>query len=152
MKRLKTWIVTISTVAVTGGGIVPAGAQSASHPLRIDNNLPQPPSFAPYLQRALLNYFRRSGLSSATSIEYTLLREGPTQAGVAQPKFYAWVQVKSGNALLQQGAVRLATHHSGEFEVVDFLSAQQIRFNKRAVSSVFPAALVPVLRERANSI
>lgn len=150
MKHLLMWTMLLVTCSVTG--MAPAQTQSGSRQLRLDSDMPQQPSVTPFLQRDLLSYFRRSGFSSATLVDTTLLRNVPTQTGVAAPKYYAWVQVKSGTAVLTQGAVRIAAIEKNQYEVLDFLTAQQIKGNRDAVAKVFPAALMPALLEQASKM
>jgi len=114
----------------------PADVQ-ASH---IEANVPARESFEAFLRRDLLAYFHAPGTGS---LEYKLLRDGPTQSGVAYPKYYLWVTVRSGSSLLNEGAVRVAAIGRKRFEVTNFLSRGTIRATPSEVGVVFPAALVP---------
>ncbi|KQV50348.1 hypothetical protein ASC95_13275 [Pelomonas sp. Root1217] len=78
-----------------------------------------------------------------------MLRDEPTQSGVAYPKYYAWVRYKVGVMKQQQGAVRLAAIDKLRFEVTDFLSAAVIKADSQAVERVFPRPLVPMILARA---
>lgn len=61
----------------------------------VDTNVPETEEFDRILGRDLDSYFRSRTGESSLSIDYELLRLGPTQSGTAYPKFYAWVQVSS---------------------------------------------------------
>jgi hypothetical protein len=79
-----------------------------------------------------------------------LLRRGATQSGVSFPKSYAWVEVQTASAQVVRGAVRVVAVERDRFEVLQFLSAEEIRAKPAAVQSVFPAALVPEISRRAS--
>lgn len=108
----------------------------------IDANVPDSKNFRAFLERDLIAYFRNSGSLSATSVEYRLLRDGPTQTGISYPKYYAWVKVFTGPKILQEGAARLAAVDRTHFEITHFLSKQEIKANPGQVRDIFPAPLV----------
>jgi hypothetical protein len=114
----------------------PPDAIAASH---IEVNVPPPGDFDRFLRRDLGAYFGSKGTGGPVSVEYELLRQGPTQSGVAYPKFYAWVKVRESGELLREGAVRLAAIERQRFEITDFLSADDIRRSPDAMTRVFPA-------------
>ena len=116
----------------------------ASH---IDANVPPPGSFDAFLKRDLLAYFHVAGVSAA---EYKLLRDEPTQSGVAYPKYYLWVKVRSGNSMIHEGAVRVAAIERERFEVTSFLSRSKIQSAPSIVGEVFPSALVPLVLSLAG--
>jgi len=112
----------------------------------IEANVPGPAEFNRLLQRDLDSYFTKTR-GKSSRIEYEMLREGPTQSGVAYPKFYVWVRVFEGAANVEQGAVRLAAVERREFQVTDFLSERTIRADSTVIYRVFPAPIC----ERINS-
>jgi len=110
---------------------LPGAAQTSS--------LAQP--FEARLQRGLRAHFGHAG-----RIEFNLLRNAPTQSGIAWPKYYAWVRILGDDPLQppREGAARLADLDGGTVEVTHFIAAQQIRAEGTAtVDRIFPAALVP---------
>ena len=116
----------------------------------IEANVPPSEDFDGLLQRDLLAYFRSSGAPTATRVEYQLLRSGPTQSGVAFPKYYLWARVSSGPTLLVEGAVRVAAMERKRFEVKNFMSKDAVRAAPSDVGTIFPAALAPAVLSLAG--
>jgi len=143
---------TITVVLALGLAARAHGQQDISDVARshIEGNVPSDTDFDTTLRRDLTDYFRRSTQRSV-KVEYELLRKGPTQSGVAYPKFYVWVKVVVQSKPTEQGAVRVAAIEKVRFEVTDFLSKAEIVRDPSAVSRVFPAALVPSIVERAGA-
>jgi hypothetical protein len=104
----------------------------------IEANVPGPAEFNRLLHRDLDSYFTKTR-GKSLRVEHEMLRDGPTQAGVAYPKFYVWVRVFEGSAIVDQGAVRLAAIEKREFQVTDFLSERTIRADPKGIYRVFPA-------------
>jgi hypothetical protein len=130
-------------------------APQSGDPLRelqrahIEANVPPPAEFNRLLQRDLEAYFReRRG--DASQIRFELLREGPTQSGVAYPKFYVWAQALVGGAVVEQGAVRLAAIERIRFEVTDYLSESSLRAEPGTMQQVFPAAVCDKIRAKLS--
>ena len=117
----------------------------------IEANVPAPADFSRILKRDLLGYFQQAGIQAATRVEYRLLRDVPTQYGVALPKYYAWVQVYRGPLLVTEGATRLAAMERSRFEVIQFLSKADIEDNPQIVATIFPAPLVPLILNLAGA-
>jgi hypothetical protein len=120
----------------------PALSQSALQLSHIERNVPPSEFFETLLRRDLLGYFNASGGAMATKVEFKLLRDTPTQSGVAYPKYYLWVKVFAGPVLQREGAVRVAAIDRKRFEVTDFMAKAQIQSAASEIGSVFPAALV----------
>ncbi len=114
----------------------------------IESNAPSTSDFDAILARDLAAWFaRRQGRPAVARFE--LLRRGPTQSGAAYPKYYVWVEVDTASASAVRGAVRVAAVERDRFEVLQFLSAEDIRERPDAMQSVFPAALIPEISRRA---
>ncbi|MBO0722432.1 MAG: hypothetical protein J2P41_16520, partial [Blastocatellia bacterium] len=107
----------------------------------IEANVPDEKDFSEFLIRDLQAYFRDT-LKKTVRAEYELLREAPTQSGVAYPKFYAWVRVFIDDRLFEEGAVRVAAVEKTHFEITDYLSKHDIQEKPAAVETIFPQALV----------
>jgi hypothetical protein len=110
----------------------------------IDANVPDASVFDQYLQRDLRNYF------SGANVTVDLLRRGPTQSGIAYPKFYVWVRAVAPGAAPVEGAVRVEAVDRQKFIVTHFLSVHEIRSNPSQVDSIFPAPLCPAIKHRAG--
>jgi len=123
-------------------------AQSNS---QIDGHVPASSDFAKILTRDISDYLsRKEGRMLAA--EYELLRDAPTQSGVAYPKFYAWVRgVDDQMKTVVEGAMRLAAIDKKRFEVTDFLSKAEILATPDHLESVFPRLLIPKIKEKAGA-
>lgn len=119
----------------------------ASH---IAANVPDADDFMPFLRRDLIANLKATGVD-ATQLDIDFLRNGPTQSGVAYPKFYIWIVASRARGTLIQGAVRVAAIEKQRFEVTDLMSAEQIRAHPEQVGAVFPAPLVASIKERADA-
>ena len=128
-----------------------ACAQTSLQQSHTDGNVPPQESFAEFLNRDLLAFFQAGAASSATSVQFHLLRNGPTQSGVSFPKFFVWVKVFSSATVLEEGAASVAAINRTHFEITNFQSAQQINARPSVVSSIFPSVLVPIILERAGT-
>lgn len=126
-----------------GAQIVPSVQQS-----HIAGNAPGEESFDALLSRDLVAYFASRGLTDP-EIGYELLRRGPTQSGVAFPKFYLWVSATSAQGDVMTGAVRVAAIDRVRFEITDFVARADILANPDGLASIFPAALLPAIRAKA---
>jgi hypothetical protein len=115
----------------------------------INANVPDSNNFELFLKRDLLVYFKVK-LKSDVTISFDYLRKGPTQSGVAYPKYYLWVIIKGPNCILDEGAVRVAAIQKGKFEITDFLSKKDIIINEELVGNVFPKLLVDDIINRAK--
>jgi hypothetical protein len=116
----------------------------------IEGNVPAAEDFDRLLRRDLTTFFR-ARTDHSVQVQYRLLRDGPTQSGVAYPKYYAWVRVITGSRVVEEGAVRLAAIERKRFEITDYINAETVRSDPRSVESVFPRALVPTILKTAGS-
>lgn len=112
----------------------------------VEGNVPPEPAFDSLLRHDLAAYFT-SRLGHDATVNYELLRRGPTQTGIAYPKFYAWVRVQAGGAV-DEGAVRVAAINRTAFEITHFLTQTEIRGAPEALNSVFPPAVADSIRKR----
>ncbi len=134
-------------VLLVAGGFISACTDpiAQSH---VDANAPSADQFHPLLKRDLQTFFTgRHG--SSVAVVYELLRPGPTQTGVAYPKYYVWAKARDSAGAADEGAVRVAAIDKTRFEVTHFMSKGDIQANPTAVEQVFPRALVELIRDRA---
>lgn len=136
------WLISLPAIAQ-----VPKADIGVSH---IEANVLEQRCFDVFLKRDLLDYFRAFEARAVTSVEYDLLRDGPTQSGVSYSKYYLWVKVHSQNAVIEECAMRIAAIDQKRFEVTHFLSRSSIQSNPNDVGTVFPSALVPLVLLRAG--
>ena len=101
--------IAISLLLIVGGLVAaigqPQGESIAESHIRA--NVPDEKDFDKFLKRDLEQYFK-DALQKTVTVEFELLRKGPTQTGIAYPKFYAWVTIRDGVKVIDQGAVRVA--------------------------------------------
>jgi hypothetical protein len=105
--------------------------------------------FDSVLANDLQAYFA-AGDPAPVTVRYQLLRNGPTITGIAYPKYYVWVEVRSGQQLVREGAARVAAIQKS-FQVTTFWPAQYISAHPDSVGTVFPAALRADILERARN-
>jgi hypothetical protein len=114
----------------------------------IEGNVPEEKDFNRLLERDLKKFFSASGKD--VEVKYEFLRNGPTQSGVAYPKYYLWVNVSSGDKDLKQGAIRVAAIEKRYFEVTNFLSKSSINKQPSIATGVFPKLLLPRIYKLAG--
>ncbi len=114
----------------------------------IKGNVPSAENFDSFLKRDLKAYFKNDEQKN-TLVEYEMLRDGPTQSGVAYPKYYVWVKISSKGIIQNEGAARVAAIDKTKFEITDFLSKAEIRSFPDSVSKIFPAALISKINSLA---
>jgi len=135
--RLRTSIA-ISVIAFA------CGSPKAEHP-----DIPASGAFERTLQHDLDTYFA-AGESVSIHVAYELLRDQPTITGIAYPKYYLWVTVRSDQRVLRVGAARVAAINKS-FEVTNFVPAEYLVQHPGYAASIFPAALVSAIESRARN-
>ena len=133
---------------IVGGSVV--ACQSTTDDIadsHIRANVPDEKDFDNFLKRDLVSYFKEL-MKKDVTVEYELLRNGPTQAGIAFPKFYAWVSIKENGRLLEEGAVRLAAIEKKRFGVPNYLTKSDIERDPEKVYQVFPKPVGDKIRKK----
>jgi hypothetical protein len=102
------------------------------------------------LRRDLEAYFAGSR-GQGVHVEFELLREGPTQTGIAFPKYYVWVRIAEAARPEDRGAVRVAAVEGQRFEVTHFLSEAQIRKGGGVIEQVLPVPVCDRIRAKLKS-
>lgn len=131
MTRCILWLLLLAT----------ALAQPPSH---IEGNVPDANHFEAYLRRDLEAYF------GGRPVTFEYLRRGPTQSGVAFPKYYFWVGVRDlkSKQLWQEGAVRVAAVARTHFEVTTFMSLKDLKLAPEQAAEVFPKPVAEEILRR----
>jgi hypothetical protein len=114
----------------------------------IEANAPKGAFFDAYLKRDLTAYFCKG--QSDCRVEYEYLRQGATQSGISYPKYYPWTRCFTKDQVTADGAVRVAAVDQKYFDVTNYLSAKEIISSPEEVGTVFPAALVDKIVEKAK--
>jgi hypothetical protein len=115
----------------------------------IEGNVSDRDEFDRLLERNLRNHFRPK-YDGEIRVEYSLLRDGPTQTGISFPKYYLWVSINRGGELIDQGAVRITAIEKEKFEVTDFLSIEDFRSNKNISETVFPKDVCKKIEQKLS--
>jgi hypothetical protein len=114
----------------------------------VSANVPPKEDFRAFLIRDLTTYFHRT--NGKDIVDYELLRDGPTQVGVAYPKYYVWVTITMPDKSVLEGAARVAAEEKRSFRVTNFISRSDIIANPAELARVFPKALLDKIRTRAG--
>jgi hypothetical protein len=115
----------------------------------IEANVPSPNDFRPFLLRDLTAYLKPT-YGERLAVDYELLRDAPTQSGVAYPKFYLWLRAKNTQKFLIEGAVRVVAIDKKWFNVTNFVSRSEIVSRPDSVVSIFPQALIEKIYTKAR--
>ena len=115
----------------------------------IDGDVPEAKDFKPFLVRDLTTYLKRK-LGEGVIVDYELLRDVPTQVGVASPKFYLWLKAIKPDKTVIEGAARVAALDKKEFNVTTFLTRDEIRAKPDDLARIFPKALIEKIRAKAG--
>lgn len=116
------------------------------HKSHIDANIPDKNQFDSLLKRDLEVYF--SPVYGQVTVNWEFLREGPTQTGVAYPKYYLWVKISKAEKLLDEGAVRMAAIEKTEFEIINYVSIAEIKNKSRDIYLIFPRPVCEKIESR----
>jgi hypothetical protein len=120
------------------------GAIAQSH---IDGNVPPDSIFDDLLRRDLLQYFRPS-LGDRLTVGFELLRRGPTQTGIAYPKFYLWALVRREGKPVTEGYARVAAVDRTSFTITDFITRRAVAEDSSILFPVFPTPVVAAIMTR----
>jgi hypothetical protein len=112
-------------------------------------NVPSTNDFRPFLIRDLTAYLKPTHGDKLT-VDYELLRDGPTQSGVAYPKFYLWLRATNAEKTVIEGAVRVAAVDKKRFDVIDFVPRADIVSRPDALGRIFPQALIEKIHTKAG--
>jgi hypothetical protein len=126
----------VSVPAVLAQTDDPMAVLRQSH---IDANVPDKKDFDLILKRDLTRYVTdKNDKNIAVTIE--LLRDVPSQSGVALPKYYCWIEKRNAKGeLMEEAAARIAAVNRDHFEVVQYYDRKRLENEQELVSKVFPA-------------
>ena len=113
----------------------PLAAAQRSH---VDANVPDEKDFDAILKRDITAYVTDKD-DKGISVTVELLRNGPTQSGVALPKFYVWIVKRDAKgAIMEEAAARIAAIERKKFDVIQYYTKQRIIAEPDLVKKVFP--------------
>lgn len=155
MKKKTITLILCGIIFVTGVAffsinyIIPIMIFSTISQSHIDGNVPSKEDIDMFLQRDLTKYF--SSDDENINVKYKLLRDKPTQVGIAFPKYYAWIEVYSGDNLIKEGAIKVSAIDKKEFKVNEFLSKQTIIENEEILTTIFPSDVCKKIKLYVNN-
>jgi hypothetical protein len=112
-------------------------------------NVPSTNDFRPFLIRDLTAYLKPNHGDKLT-VDYELLRDGPTQSGVAYPKFYLWLRATNAEKTVIEGAVRVAAIDKKRFDVTDFVPRSEIVSHPESLARIFPQAVIEKIHAKTG--
>lgn len=112
-------------------------------------NVPGTNNFRPFLIRDLSAHLKPI-YGDKLTVDYELLRDGPTQSGIAYPKFYLWLRATNAEKTAIEGAVRVAAIDKKRFDVTSFVSRADIISHPDTLARVFPQALIEQILTKAG--
>ena len=118
------------------------GCSSILHAIigsRSDADVPEAKDFDRILTHDLTEYMTDKS-DKDVKVTYEMLRDGPTQSGVALPKFYIWIEKRTADGtLIQDAAARIAAVQKTHFDVVQYYDRERIKKEPDLIKQVFPA-------------
>jgi hypothetical protein len=103
-----------------------------------ESNVPDPKDFDAILKRDLTAYVTDKN-DKDISVSYELLRDRPTQSGVALPKFYVWIEKRDANGnVMEVAAARIAAIDKKKFEVIQYYAKDRILKEPDLIKRIFP--------------
>jgi len=148
MKRLLLYLVTGLFTLSLAAAIALYLFVSSIRESHVVSNVPDQAEFAAILSRDLNSYFSGK-LARDVDVQYQLLRNQPTQTGIAFPKFYGWVTIASrpSGARIAEGAVRLAARNKASISVTDFVSIDDIKTHPDDLKRIFPPGVIAKIKD-----
>lgn len=105
----------------------------------LNANIPDQSQFDGLLKRDLEKFFATE--LEQVVVKWEFLREGPTQSGVAFPKYYLWTKIYTNGQLSDEGAVRVAAVERTGFDITHFVSVKEISKQRIDIYTIFPKAV-----------
>jgi hypothetical protein len=115
----------------------------------IESNAPEDSEFESILRRDLVSYFEAQ-LGVPVDVNYDFLRRGPTQSGLAYPKYYLWVIVADSMTRkeLSEAGVRVAAIDRTRFDVTHHVTKARIVDDPASLDTIFPPAVIGEIKKR----
>lgn len=114
----------------------------------ISANVPEKKDFDSILKRDLTKYVtdpRDIGITVAIE----LLRDQPTQAGVAFPKFYCWIEKRDAKGvIMEEAAARIAAVNKTHFDVIQYFDRNRLSAEPDLIVGVFPEDVCEKIRKK----
>jgi len=132
---LITFLFTVSAATASAQNDDPMAALRQGH---IDANVPDQKDFDRILNRDITKYVTDKADKDIT-VKVELLRDVPSQSGVALPKYYIWIEKRNAQGvLMEEAAARIAAINRDHFDVVQYYDRKRLETETDLVSKVFP--------------
>lgn len=136
MLKLLVLFFAILVIPLAGCAQNPMAGIRQSH---VDANVPDAKDFDAILQRDITNYVT-DAKDKDINVTVELLRDAPTQSGVALPKFYIWIVKRDAKgAIMEEAAARIAAVEKKRFDVIQYYERKRIVAEPDLMAKVFPA-------------
>ena len=112
-------------------------------------NVPSTNDFRPFLIRDLTAYLQPT-YGDKLALDYELLRDGPTQTGIAYPKYFLWLRATNAENTVIDGAVMVAAIERKRFDVRNFVPHSEIVADPDGLARIFPQALIEKIHAKAG--
>ncbi|MFA6131196.1 MAG: hypothetical protein WC730_02970 [Patescibacteria group bacterium] len=101
-----------------------------------------------YLERDVMNYFNNVIDVHVTLLNFEFLREGASQVGLAEPKYYVWVSAYDDDIVVEEGALYLAAAEQQYFRILNFFSVEEIIEDPSEMNKLFPNDVMTKIEEK----
>ena len=144
-------LIFITSLLLVSGACTLAQDISGIGKSHIDANVPDEKDFDAILKRDMTAYVTdRSDKEIAVGVE--LLRNAPTQSGVALPKFYVWIVKRDAQGVvMEEAAARIAAIEKKKFEVIQYYEKKRIVAEPDLMKKVFPADVYEKILSKVNA-
>ena len=134
----KIFIILVIVFAIASVVYSQDGTLSAIQRSHIDANVPDEKDFDTFLRRDITAYVTDRN-DKEVKVKIELLRDKPTQSGVALPKFYVWIEKSNASGeVIEEAAARIAAVEKKKFEVIQYYDKARILKEPDLMKGVFP--------------
>jgi len=108
----------------------------------IEGNVPDEAEFQGFLTRDLEAYFSEQ-LKKPVSVQQEMLHKGTYQAGVGDPKYYAWVRVadRDTGKQIKEGVAYVAAKERTHFFIIEFIQKENLSSDLNSLKQNFPSTV-----------
>ncbi|MEP7076919.1 MAG: hypothetical protein ABI878_14015 [Acidobacteriota bacterium] len=83
------------------------------------------------------------------TVSIELLRDQPSQAGVAFPKFYCWIEKRDAKGvIMEEAAARIAAVNKTHFDVIQYFDRKRLVAQPNVIAGVFPEDVCEKIRKK----
>ncbi|MCE9557332.1 MAG: hypothetical protein K8R88_00120 [Armatimonadetes bacterium] len=146
MKKLIALSV-VAALAIAGYFLVQSLAAAGLSNSHVGDHVPAPADFEKFLDRDITAYFNQ-GAKKPRTTRHEFLRREPTQTGKAYPKYYLWIEILEDGKVVNEGAAWVAAMQKKEFQVIRFLSLEEMEKEPVMIELIFPLDVASIIWNR----